>query len=190
MSTASKPVPAKSAAEICRRFPLSEAAAKLLREDMRPDPFLDLLIAQEHHADAVRCLAHAMPVREAVWWACLCVRQERGAAVPPPAAAAQQVAEAWVRGPSDEKRRAAHAAAQAAGVGTPVGLTCEAVFFSEGSLGSAEFQAVPPPEHLAATMAANAIILAAVAVPASMAARYRQFLALGRDVAAGENQWQ
>jgi hypothetical protein len=71
-----------------------------------------------------------------------------------------------------------------------VGLTCEAVFFSEGSLGPAEFQAVPPPEFLAATTAANAVILAAVAEPDKMTARYRQFLALGQDVAAGKNQWK
>ncbi len=104
--------------------------------------------------------------------------------------AAHQAAEAWVSGPNDEKRRSAHAAAQVAGIGTPVGLTCEAVFFSEGSLGPAEFQAVPPPEHLTATMAANAVIVAAVADPAKMAAQYGEFLALGKDVAAGKNRWK
>src|SRR5262249_53391663 len=131
MSTGTKPVPAKTAAEICRNVPLSESASKLLRADMQPQPFLKLLIDQHHYADAVRFLAHTMPKREAVWWACSCSRPEQGAAVPPPAAAAQQAAEAWVVNPSDEKRRAAHAAAQVAGVGTPVGLTCEAVFFTE-----------------------------------------------------------
>src|SRR5262245_49413838 len=97
MSTGgTKGAPAKTAAEVCRRFPLSEAAAKLLRQDMAPRPFLDLLIQNQHFADAVRFQAHAMPKREAVWWACLCVRPEKGAAVPPPAAAAQKAAEAWV----------------------------------------------------------------------------------------------
>jgi hypothetical protein len=190
MSTVNKAVPAKAATEIARNVPLSEPAAKLLRAEMQPRPFLDLLIAQEHYADAIRFLAHSMPKREAVWWACLCSRPEQGAVVPPPAAAARQAAEAWVANPSDDKRRAAHAAAQVAGVGTPVGLTCEAVFFSEGSLGPPEFQAVPPPEHLTATTAANAVILAAVAEPAKMVPRYRQFLALGQDVAAGKNRWK
>jgi hypothetical protein len=157
---------------------------------MQPRPFLDLLIDKRLPADAVRFLAHTMPKREAVWWACLCVRPERGVVVPPPAAAAQQAAEVWVINPSDEKRRAAHAAAQLAGIGTPVGLTCEAVFFSEGSLGPAEFQAIPPPEFLTATTAANAVILAAVAAPDKMTAKYRQFLALGQDVAAGKNRWK
>jgi hypothetical protein len=189
MSTGTKPAPAKTAAEICRNVPLSEGAAKLLRDDLQPRPFLDLLIDQQHYADAARFLAHTMPKREAVWWACLCARPERGAP-PPPAAAAQQAAETWVVNPSDENRRAAYAAAQVAGIGTPAGLTGAAVFFSGGSLGPAEFQAVPPPEHLTATTAANAVILAAVADPHRMTAKYRQFLALGQDVAAGKNRWK
>jgi hypothetical protein len=190
MSTDTKAGPTKTAAEICRKVPLSPAAAKLLRADMQPKPFLDLLIEKQHYADAVRFLAHTMAKREAVWWACLCSRPEKGAVVPPPAAAAQQAAEAWVADPSDEKRRAAHAAAQVAGIGTPVGLTCEAVFFSEGSLGPAEYQAVPAPEGLSATTAGNAVILAAVAEADKMTAKYQGFLALGQDVATGKNKWK
>jgi hypothetical protein len=191
MSSA-KPAPAaaKTAAEICRNFPLSEAAGKLLRPDMPPRPFLDLLIDKQHFADASRFLAHSMPKREAVWWACLCTRPERGATLPPPMVAALQAAEAWVADPTDEKRRAAFAAAQAAGSGNPVGLLGVAIFFSGGSLAPAEYQAVPPPEHLTASMAANAVILVAVAEPPKMAAKYRQLLALGTDVTAGKNRWK
>ena len=190
MSTDTKASGPKTAAEICRHATLSAEAAKLLREGMQPRAFLDMLIEKQHFADAVRFLAHSMPKREAVWWACLCGRPEKGAAVQAPVAAAQQAAEAWVADPSDEKRRAAHAAAQLAGEGTPMGLTCEAAFFSEGSIGPPEVKAVPPPEGLAATTAANAVILAAVAEPAKMTVKYRQFLALGQDVAAGKNRWK
>ncbi len=180
----------KTAAEICRHVPLSEAAAKLLRPDMQARPFLDLLIEKQHYADAVRFLAHMMTKREAIWWACLCIRPDKGAVVSAAAAAAHQPAEAWVADPTDAKRRAAHAAAEAAGIGPPVKLTCEAAFFSEGSMGPAEYKEVPAPEGLSATTAANAVILAAVAEPAKMAAKYRQFLALGHDVAAGKNRWK
>ena len=190
MSTDTKASAPKTAAEICQKASLTPAAAKLLREGMQPKPFLDLLIANKHYADAVRFLAHSMAKREAVWWACLCSRPDKGVAVAPPVAAAQQAAEAWVADPIDDKRRAAHAVAQVAGVGSPVGLTCEAVFFSEGSMGPKEYQAVPAPEGLCATTAANAVILAAVADPAKMAAKYGQFLTLGQDVAAGKNKWK
>jgi hypothetical protein len=188
MSTDSKP--AKTAAEICQQAKVTPAGVKLVRDGMEPKAYLDLLIEKKQHADAVRFLAHWMPKREALWWACLCARPDQGQTAPPLVAAAQKAAEAFVVEPSDEKRRAAHAAAQKAGVGSPVGLTCEAIFFSEGSMGPPEFQAVPAPEGLAATTAANAIILAAVAVPEKMAAKFAQFLTLGKDVAAGKNKWK
>ncbi len=190
MSTESKPAPPKTAAEVCQKFPLSAAAAPLLRNDMKPKQFLDLLIEKKHFPDAVKFQAHSMPKREAIWWACLCSRPEKGVTVAAPVTAAQQAAEAWVSSPSDEKRRAAHAAAKPAGIGTPVGLTCEAIFFSEGSMGPAEFQAVPAPEGLAATTAANAVILAAVADAAKIDAKFRQLLTLGNDVATGKNKWK
>jgi hypothetical protein len=190
MSTSPNAAPAKTAAEICKNFPLSVPAGKLLRDKMQPRPFLDLLIEKEHYADAARFLAHTMPKREAIWWACLCMRPERGAKVPPPTAAAHKAAEAWVVDPSDEKRRAAHDAAQAKEVAPPAALACEAVFFSGGSLAPPKMQVVPPPENLTATMAANAVILTAVAEPPKMPAKYRQFLALGQDVAAGKNKWK
>ncbi len=63
MSTDHQTAAPTAAAEICRKFPLSEAAAKLLRADMKPQPFLELLIDKQHHADAVRFLAHSMPKR-------------------------------------------------------------------------------------------------------------------------------
>src|SRR5262245_1276129 len=137
MSTANKGAPSKTAAEICAKFPLSEPAAKLLRPDMQARPFLNLLIDQEHYADAVRFMAHSMPKREAIWWACLCIRPEKGVNPPPAAAAAQKAAEEWVAKPSDEKRRAAFAAGEVDGMPAPVKLTCMAVFFSEGSLAPA-----------------------------------------------------
>jgi uncharacterized protein DUF6931 len=190
MSTDTKASAPKTTAEICQKASLTPAAVKLLREGMQPKAFLDLLIEKQHFADAVRFLAHTMGKLEVVWWACLCSRPEKGVVVAPPGAAALQAAEAWVADPSDEKRRACHVAAKAAGIGTPVGLTCEAVFFSEGSMGPPEYQAVPPPEGLSATTAANAVVLAAVADTGKMAARYRQFLTLGQDVAAGKNKWK
>jgi hypothetical protein len=189
MSIDSKPS-AKTAAEICKCFPLSPVAAKLLADNMQPASFLKLLMENQHFADAVRFLAHTMTKREAVWWACVCIRPGQGVVVPPPAATAQQAVEAWVVDPSEAKRRAAHAAAEGEGLVPPAKLACEAAFFSDGSMGPAEHQPVLPPENLAATTAANAIILAAVVEPAKMTAKYGQFLAVGQEVAAGKNRWK
>ncbi len=190
MSTETKPAPPKTANEVCKKFALSPPAAGLLRAEMKPKAFLDLLIEKKHFPDAVRFQAHSMTKREAAWWACVCNRPEKGVTLPPPLLAALQAAEAWVASPSDEKRRAAHAAAETAGAGTPIGLACEAVFFSEGSMGPADIAPIPPPENLSATTAANSIILAAVADTTKIEAKFRQYLTLGNDVAAGKNKWK
>src|SRR5262249_8564505 len=110
----------KTAAEVCKKFQLSAGAAKLLRDGLQPRMFLDLLTQNQHNAAAVRFMAHSMSKREAIWWACWCARPEKGGTLAPPAAEGLKAAEAWVAGPTDELRRAAHAAAPKVGVGTPV----------------------------------------------------------------------
>src|SRR5687768_947309 len=105
---------APTAAEVCTHYTLGEEAKKLLRSDLTAVQYLDLLLAGQQHLDAVRFLAHALPKREAVWWACLCARQVCGAEAPAPMTAALGAAEKWVAEPSEDHRRAALPAAEAA----------------------------------------------------------------------------
>jgi hypothetical protein len=182
---------ATSAAEVCKQFPLGDEAQKLPREDLAPGQFLDALIAEELWLDALRFLAHALPRREAVWWACACVRSVAGANLPAPGAAALQAAQKWVADPSEENRRAAQAAAAAAGLGTPAGCAAIAAFWSGGSLGPANVPAVPPADNLTGQGVAGAVLLAAVQTePQKAAEKHRQFVQLGLEVATGANQWK
>ena len=121
---------------------------------MTPRQYLDLLVERQLHADAVQFLAHALPKREAVWWACLCARPVLGPEPPPAAAAALEAARAWVIDPRDEKRRATFPAAEAAEIGTPAGCAAAAAYFSGGSLAPANLPAVAPAEHLTAHLVA------------------------------------
>ena len=52
-------ITAKTAAEVCKHFPLGEEAKKLLRDGLTPAQFLDTLIDKQQFPDAVRFLAHA-----------------------------------------------------------------------------------------------------------------------------------
>jgi hypothetical protein len=184
-------VTARTAAEVCKRFQLGEEAGSLLHEQSTPEAFLEALLEMEHFIDATRFLAHALPKREAVWWACLCSRQAHVASTPPVIAAALLAAEKWVADPKEEHRRAAFAAAEAAGFGTPAGCAAVAAFWSSGSLGPPDVAAIPPGEHLTGRGVANAIMLAAVmAEPEKAADKNRTFLALGIDVAKGTNRWK
>lgn len=137
-------------------------------------------------ADAVKLVAHALPRREGVWWACMCARATIPADLPPPDRAALEAAEAWVRKPSDENRRAAFAAAEQARFGTPEAWAAVAAFWSGDSMAPLGQPAVPPAPHLAGLALAGAITLASVRTdPSLQAARLARFLASARDIASG-----
>src|SRR5271154_4069661 len=47
--------------------------------------------------EAVRVFAHALPKREAVWWACMCATHTSPSAVAEGDRKARELSEAWVR---------------------------------------------------------------------------------------------
>jgi hypothetical protein len=184
-------VTAKTAAEVCKLCPLGDEAKALLRDGQTPKQLFDLLLEKKLHLDAIRLLAAALPKREAVWWACLCARQAHGTNPPAKVAAALAAAEKWVADPSEENRRAAQAAAEAAEMKTPAGCAAMAAFWSGGSLGPTHVPAVPPGEQLTGHGVSGAVMLAAVLnQPEKAAEKHRSFLDLGVNVASGTNRWK
>jgi len=184
-------VNAKTAAEVCKHFPLGDEAKKLLTDTQTPKTFLDALIEKQQFPDAIRFLAHALPKREAVWWACLCTRAASGSNLPPKIAAALQSSEKWVSTPSEENRRAAMPAAEAAEFKTSAGCAAVAAFWSGGSLAPPNLPVVPPGEFLTAHGVAGAVMLAAVqSEPEKAPEKYRKFLAQGIEVAQGTQRWK
>lgn len=184
-------VSAKTAAEVCKHFHLGEEAQKLLKPEQGPQAFLDLLIEKQQFADAARFLAHAMPKREAIWWASQVARQVAGPSPSPAVATALRTVETWVASPTEENRRPAMAAAEAAELTTPAGCAAAAVFFSGGSLAPPEVKPMPPGEWLTAQAVTGAIMLAPVLrEPEKAPEKYRKFLALGIEVARGTSKWK
>jgi hypothetical protein len=180
-----------SAADVCKHFELSDVAKGLLQPEIKPRPFLEVLIEKRLDDDAVMLMAHAMPKREAIWWACQCIRLANGATLAPPASGLIAEAEAWVAKPTDELRRKTFEMAEGANFDPPAGFLGMAVFFSSGSLSLPNLPPVPPKEHLAAGMVGNAVKVAALAQGAGKATEYfPKFFALGFDVAAGVNRWK
>jgi hypothetical protein len=183
-------VAVKSAAEVCARFELGDEARPLLRPGLTPAQYLDLLMEKQHYQDATRFLAHGLPKREAVWWACLCAKGAAGTS-PPPTAAAIKSAERWVADPSEDNRRAAMPAAEEAKFGTPAGCAALAAFFSGGSLGPPNVPAIPPAETLTGDAVAGAVMMAVVIKePEKAPEKYRAFLSRGIEIANGKNLWK
>lgn len=176
---------ARSPEEICALFPLSDDARALLTPQISAAEYVDSLCRSELHIDAVRFLAHALPRREAVWWACLAAR----AALDPGVAvqqAAVEAAEAWVYHPDEEHRRAAVMAAAPVANDSPARWAATAAAWTGGSLAPPDAPVVPPGETLTAQAVAGAVLLAAVrSAPERAPERYRQAIAQAIDIARG-----
>src|SRR5262249_35059488 len=156
-----------------------DEAKKLLRDTHTPRAFLDELIAKKLYPDAIQFLAHALPKREAIWWACLCARLGYAGATEAKIQAALQAAEKWVADPTDANRRATFAAAEAAEFGTPAGSTGVAVYFSGGSISPPPNPEVKPPELATAKAVTGAVMMAAVLKEAQkIPEKHEKFLAL------------
>lgn len=180
----------RPAAEVHDRAAPGDEARALLAEGMTVRAYLSAMAGNGLHADAVKFLAHALPRREAVWWACLIAAEAMGPEPPPEAAAALEAARDWVIDPKDERRRATFPAAQAAGMGTPAGCAAAAAYFSGGSLAPPDLPVVAPPEHITGQMAACALVLSAVIKePQKAPEKYAAFLRIGLEVAAGQRPW-
>jgi hypothetical protein len=137
--------------------------------------------------EATRLIAHAMPAREAVWWACACSRHTAPSGANPAAeTTVRDAAEEWVRRPTDEHRRAAMKQAETTGFGSPEAWAAVAAFWSGDSMAPPEAPKVPPQPHFTGLAVAGAVALAAARGPATRReARLQRFLAAAKDIASG-----
>lgn len=169
-----------------RHAALPAAAVAALQDCQRVPDALDRLQAAGFLIEAARLLAHALPRREAVWWACMCAAHTAPPDLPEADRLAREAAERWVRRQGDQDRRAALRQAEATSFESPESWAAVAAFWSGGSIAAEDQPAVPPAPHVAGKAVAGAIALAAVRTdPARQRARLSRFMESGRDIAAG-----
>jgi hypothetical protein len=180
------------AEDVCRTLALADESREQLKQDLTVRQFAGVLLEAELFGDAMKALARALPKREAVWWACLCIRRTFKQGELEGKDAPLLAAERWVRNPSEANRRAAGQAAEAQNHETPQALAAQAAFWSGGSLAPPEVeQVVPPGEGFTSMGAAAATTLApAMKEPERMAERYREFLSLAEAVDSGADRWE
>ena len=95
-----------TAREVFEAFPAAREDIQSAPSEAPPLAFLKSLVETTTPEDAVVFCAYLLPRREAVWWACQCVR----ALVPSSGAeekACLSAAETWVRDPEEHHRRTA-----------------------------------------------------------------------------------
>jgi hypothetical protein len=171
--------------EILARIGAYEETASLLagaedtREALRRLENAGLLM------EAARLVAHALPKREAVWWACMCAVHTAPAEAPLQDRLTREAAEEWVRKQTDAQRRIAMELAMKTGLTTPEAWAAVAAFWSGDSMAPPGQDPVPPAPHLAGTAVAGAVALAAVCTdPSRQPRRLRQFLESARGIAS------
>lgn len=172
-------------APLLPRLELDAGGTALLAGATQVPEALTLLEEAGRVQDALRLMAHALPGREAVWWACMCARgvPAREATEPP---ASLPAAEAWVRRPEEAERRAAFAAAEKGGFAGPEDWAALGAFWSGGSIAPVGLPAVKPAENLTGIAITSAIIMAALRhSPEKTPARMQRFLTAARDIAGG-----
>lgn len=183
-------VPTALAAKVCELFELDDEAKPLLEPQHTVREFYTLLGKNQLFADAERLLAHALPKREAVWWAAQCVRSAFGQDLSASDKAALAVAEEWAAEPTEANRRRAEAAAEQSKHETAAGWSAAAAFFSGGSIGPPDLPEVPPKETLSAQAVMVAITMSTTLDPKQTPARHAEFLSLGARVADGQARWK
>lgn len=179
-------IKAATAADIHQHYELEEEVEALAKEGQSPQEFIDLLLESKLNADVVRFLAHALPKREAIWWACLASRSVLPETDKHEYHAALAAAEQWVMKPTEEHRRLAELKAEASKFKHAAGWAAVAAFWSSGSITAPEDPPIPAQPYLYAHAVSGSISLAATQGDSGKIEKhYSQMIEQGLDLARG-----
>jgi hypothetical protein len=176
--------------DFCLEIGIGRTAKLYLRPGITPRQYFGRLLVHDEPGDAVRFQTYSLPKREAVWWACLCLRSVADPMRKPKQAEALKAVVRWVLDPSEEHRRAAGEAGKAATFGTPIGAIAMSVFYSGGSIMPPDEKEIPPDPMLTANILSGTIVGLIGEVPPEKAKpTLLSFIALGISVALGKYPW-
>ena len=153
-------VAAVNAGELMVHFELGDKAVEVLHPELNPQGGVQVLMAAGCYFEAIKLLAHGLPKREAVWWACLAARQLQTHETDELNISALIAAEAWAKKPSEENRQRCKELARKTKYETPASWAATAASWSTGSLAEPGEPEVAPPEFLYAHAVAGSVTLA------------------------------
>lgn len=173
-----------TAAQVAEAFPGAASELGEIPPEVSPLDYLAALAAGDDANAAVIFAALALPKRESVWWGCVALRGM--GRLDDRVREGLRLAEAWVRNPEEDERRAAGVYAESQyfeGAGAWIAF---AAFTTSGSLAPAGLQAVPPSPEISGKCVAMAV-LQATNEPDAFArlANLRAAIDSARDFASG-----
>jgi hypothetical protein len=127
--------------------------------DQFPIDYMKGLISTTSFQDALTFCAYLLPRREAVWWACGCVRDVLSE-IQPPGSDALLAAEAWVSQPDNDRRQAALEIGTQGNEKDPIAWLARGAGWSGGFLFSHPQRQVPMPPYMTPRAIRVALLLA------------------------------
>jgi hypothetical protein len=155
-----------TARDLFDAFPTARQDVNAEPTDARSLDYLKSLADSGEFYKAISFCAYLLPRREAVWWACRCVR-----ALCPKRNSAEEgllaAAEAWERTPEEDQRLAALQGGMAGDFNSPATWLALAAGWSGGNilLGVQQATAAAPPQQTAQAVRAAVIAAAAPVMP-------------------------
>lgn len=134
--------------------------------------FLRGAVAEAKWGMAISYCAYLLPRRETVWWGCQSLR--RMAQLLPQEAEILAVAEAWVREPEEERRRAALELSQQADTRLPATWMALAAGWSGGSIVPPQMGIVPAPPYQTARAVRAGLMIGMTRIPNADLAKVMQ----------------
>lgn len=176
--------------ELSGQFDWSAPARSFLTPRATFQTVLQSLINHGYWFDATNLLAHALPQREAVWWAAaVCDAYMGRIHLSEPDRVVQkallELARDWVTDPSDEARMAVHTAGEAVANRLPAYWVGMAVFWSMGNITPDAGVITAPPPYLYARGVSAAVDLSASLTITERELFYAEALGRGIHVASG-----
>ncbi len=119
-----------AAADLAAKSNAAPASQALVKPGMSSSEYIHALEENKQSVDAVKALAHGMPEKDSVCWACHSSQQVADKLNPQEKAAAQ-AAQAWVKNPTEANQAAAAAAASKTDFKGPGGWAAQAAAWAK-----------------------------------------------------------
>ncbi len=158
-------ITAPTAADLTKKYQPQPAALSLVKPDQTPAEYIAELEKKKMSTDAVHALAHGLPERDSVWWACQSSRKVAGK-LSPSDMNALNAAEAWVKNPSPATQAASATAAAATDHRGPGAWSAQAAAWSQSPAPAMQTPAAQAPAMQAPKVQAPAVQAPAVNTPA------------------------
>lgn len=153
-----------TAQQVFEAFPKAYEDIEQKPSDSHPLAFIQQLHASQTPEDAIGFCAYLLPRREAVGWACQCIRNMNDK-LDADALRLIEIAEGWFNAPQEESRKVALDAGMSAVSSGPAAWVALAAGWSGGSMVPEPNQPVPPAPHLTAQAVRAAVLTSLAMVP-------------------------